>query len=482
MPVGRSEGDIRMKKPDGAIVRLMNEDLDDREELIRRAVYEALADLPEPDLSAHIVATYFVAARTMSPARAGKEIAYHMTSGVRSWGPGTLLAGCSGEVVDSIVFDRAERTGIVRVAFPLLMLRHETGDLFTSDILHIIAGAGIFELREHMDAKLVHVAMSEDTLNLFPGPAYGADGVRRLTGLSPEDIAFGTILKPCTGITPVEEAELVGELVREAFFMFIKEDENHLPNDSFAPLRERAVLAMEAVRNARADTGGREVIFAPHITSPPHLLADSVRTALDAGCNGVMLSEYFTGGSFRMVRELTRNNPRPPVIYGHSGGITVRTRHIYREVLDLFARLDGIDMRQTAPLTAGIGLLRPFGLEWRQCERVLGGPLGKHPPVMVTRAGGLDQGNIIPNLIDVTSGAGASQYLFLAGSAINGIKNDTGVYDSSLGAEAMRQAVQIYREGVFPEAADGNVSELKRYAASRGMKALVTALEQRYAG
>jgi ribulose-bisphosphate carboxylase large chain len=469
-----------MIKPDAAFTRLMSEDLDNREELIRRVVYDALDELPEPDLSAHVVATYFVTARTMSPAQAGKEIAYHMTSGVRSWKPGTLLAGCSGELVDSVVFDRGDRMGIVRVAFPLLMLRHENGDLFTSDLLHIIAGAGPFELREHTDIKLVHVAMSDNTLNLFPGPAYGAEGVRRLTGLSPEDIAFGTILKPCTGITPGEEAELVAELVREAFFMFIKEDENHLPYDSFAPLRERAGLAMQAVRKAQAESDGRGVIFAPHITSPPHLLADSVRAALDAGCSGVMLSEYYTGGSYRMVRELTRNSPCPPVIYGHSGGITVRTRHIYREVLDLFARLDGIDMRQTAPLTAGIGLLRPFGLEWQKCERVLSGPLGNHPPVMVTRAGGLDQGNIIPNLVDVSSGAGASQYLFLAGSAINGIKNERGEYDSSLGAEAMRQAVQVFREGVFHSAASDHVPELKRYAAARGMKALVTALNQRY--
>jgi len=469
-----------MKKLDAGITRLMREDLDDREELIRRVVYDTLADLPEPDLSAHVVATYFVAARTMSPAQAGKEIAYHMTSGVRSWKPGTLLAGCSGEVVYSIVFDREQRTGIVRVAFPLLMLRHENGDLYTSDLLHIIAGAGVFALREHTYIKLVHVAMSDNTLNLFPGPAYGADGIRRLTGLSPDDIAFGTILKPCTGITPGEEAELVGELIRERFFMFIKEDENYLPYNSFAPLRDRAGLVMEAVRNAQAESDGQAVIFAPHITSPPHLLADSIRVALDAGCNGVMLSEYYTGGSYRMVRELTGNSPCPPVLYGHNGGISVRTRHIYREVLDFFARLDGVDMRQTAPLTTGIGLLRPFGMEWRQCEHVLSGPLGNHPPVMITRAGGLDQGNIIPNLVDVSSGTGASQYLFLAGSAINGIKNEHGEYDSSLGAEAMRQAVQIYLEGAFPQVTGGHVSELKLYAASHEATALVRALEQRY--
>lgn len=469
-----------MKKLDNEIIRIMSADLDEREERIRRVVYDAIDDLPEPNLSEHVVATYFVVAHNQSPAQVGREIAYHMTSGVRTSPPGSLLARCSGEVVDSVEFDTGGRIGLVRVAFPLLMLRHENGDLYTSDLLHVIAGAGVFALMEHADVKLVHVALSEETLRLFPGPAHGSNGIRRLTGLADGDIAFGTIIKPCTGITPGEEADIVGELVGNRFFIFIKEDENYLPGVSFAPLKERLRLVMETVRRVTEEIGGKEVVFAPHITAPPHLLGDAVRIAVDAGCNGLMLSEYYTGGSYRMVRELTRNNPRPPVLYGHNGGITVRTRHIYREVLDLFARLDGIDMRQTAPLTFGRGLLRPFGLEWRKCERVLGCPLGGHQPVMITRAGGLDQGNIIQNLIDVSSGAGVEHYLFLAGSAINGIKNETGEYDPSLGAEAMRQALTVYREGVFTGTTADHVPELKKYAASKGMTALVTALSQRY--
>ena len=69
---------------------------------------------------------------------------------------------------------------------------------------------------------------------------------------------------------------------------------------------------------------------------------------------------------------------------------------MYREVLDYFARLDGVDFRQTAPLScAGESLLRPAGLEWRKCEEALSRPAGGHPVVMMARAGGLDQGNII---------------------------------------------------------------------------------------
>lgn len=100
-----------------------------------------------------------------------------------------------------------------------------------------------------------------------------------------------------------------------------------------------------------------------------------------------------------MVREMTKNMECPPAIYGHNGGITARTRHIYREVLDMFARLDGIDFRQTAPLTEGLGLLRPFGLEWKKCEEMLVKPMAGKPAVMIARAGGLDQGNIIQNLL-----------------------------------------------------------------------------------
>ena len=66
-----------------------------------------------------------------------------------------------------------------------------------------------------------------------------------------------------------------------------------------------------------------------------------------------MFSETFAGGAVRMVREATRRLDEPPAIYGHNAGIGTRCRHIWREVIDYFARLDGIDFRQTAPVKPG---------------------------------------------------------------------------------------------------------------------------------
>ncbi len=469
-----------MNPLDEATLDMLRFDLDDREECIRRIVYDVLSELPRPDLAEHVVASYFVVARSMGPAQVGREIAYHMTSGVRTAPPGSLLAACSGEVVDAVTLDPASRIGVVRVAFPLAMLLDAEGNVYSTDLLHITAGAGVFALTEHADVKLVDLAMSDDLLRRFPGPAYGAPGVRKLTGFPPGELAFGTILKPCTGITPGEEAEIVAEAAANPMFLFVKEDENFLPGVPFAPLEARLRLAMDAVRRAADRRGARGLIYAPHVTAPPQRLADNVRRAIDVGTSGIMFSEYYVGGAVRMVREMTAGLPNPPAIYGHNGGITTRTRHIWREVLDLLARLDGIDFRQTAPLSGGRGLLRPNGREWRACEEILSRPLAGHPPVMMARAGGLDQGNIIPNLLDVAAGAGTDHCLFLAGSAINGIKNRQSEYDPALGAEAMQQAVGVFRENVFAQATPSHPAELKAYADSHGLEALSTALAQRY--
>jgi len=457
----------------------MKHNLDAREELIRSVVYEVLDGLASPDLSDQIVVTYWVHAATLTPAQVGKEISYHMTSGVRKAAPGSLLDECTGRVIDAVELDASGRLGVVRVGFPLKMLLDESGNIYSTDILHITAGEGAFGLTENIDVKLCRVDMSDAVLNLFPGPAYGAPGVRRLTGFA-DEIAFGTILKPCTGITPEEEADIVREAAANPLFLFVKEDENFLPGVPFAPLSRRIKSALTAIREVADQRGDKGLIYAPHITAPPNVMAEHVKMAVDAGVNGIMFSDLFTGGSIRMVRDTLAHLPNPPAIYAHNSGISVRTRHIYREVLDMFTRLDGGDFRQTAPLTSGPGLLRPTGTEWKECEKILSRPLGKHPAVMMARAGGLDQGNIIINLMDVAKGAGAENYLFLAGSAINGIKNSKGEYDPAIGAEAMRQAVQVFHDGLFVEANGNHQAELKSYADANGLDALSAALSQRY--
>ena len=208
-----------------------------------------------------------------------------------------------------------------------------------------------------------------------------------------------------------------------------------------------------------------------------------VHAVLEAGATGVMFSETFAGGTVRMVREATKRLPRPPAIYGHNAGIGVKTRGgIWREVIDLLARLDGIDFRQTSPILPGTPFLRPYGAEWEASERILSCELPGIKPTMIVRAGGLDQGNIILNLMDAERRGQIANVLFLAGSAINSVKNAAGRPDPKLGAEAMLAGI-----GGAPLGRIGRTRRstniCRRWSAvarSKNSTALLEALRQRY--
>ena len=100
---------------------------------------------------------------------------------------------------------------------------------------------------------------------------------------------------------------------------------------------------------------------------------------------------------------------------------------------------------------------------------------------MIARAGGLDQGNIIPNLIDAGRRGLTESVLFLAGSAINSIKNAAGRPDPKLGAEAMQQALELHRSEDFSAVrVDQFPALLAERARQKNLRALAAALKQRY--
>lgn len=457
-------------------------DADVRAVSVRRLVTERMAETPPPQLPDHVVASYFLALRDTRLDAAAKEIAYHATSGVKNPPPGSLLAECTARAAAVDPWDATGRLGLLHVAFPLKMLLQPDGHLTSCDLLHTVAAAIIFDVYDSQDAQLVSLQIPESVLRTFPGPAYGPHGLRQATGFPPEEPAFGTILKPTAGITPDEVGELVAEAARCPLFLFVKEDEDLYPNLSYSPVAQRVQRAVGAIERSKAARAGKGLIFAPHITGAPHEILETVRAVLDAGATGVMFSETFAGGTVRMVREATRRLPRPPAIYGHNAGIGVKTRGgIWREVIDLLARLDGIDFRQTAPIRPGTPFLRPYGQEWEASERMLSCELPGIKPTMIVRAGGLDQGNIILNLMDAERRGQVANVLFLAGSAINSVKNAAGRPDPKLGTEAMLQALEFHRCGELAGTTiDDHLPALVAAARRKKRTALLEALQQRY--
>ena len=263
--------------------------------------------------------------------------------------------------------------------------------------------------------------------------------------------------------------------------MFVKEDENLYPDLDYSPVVERTRRAVAAIDRAKANRDSRGLIFAPHVGGAPHEILETVHAVLEAGATGVMFSETYAFGAVRMVREATKNTENPPAIYGHNAGIGTRTRSIWREVIDLLARLDGIDFRQTAPIKPGPPFLKPYGAEWTASEAVLSRPLSGIRPTMIVRAGGLDQGNICMNLADAEERGLTDSILFMAGSAINSIKNTAGRSDPKLGSEAMMEALEAYRSGELRDVPiEKHVRTLVGVAQRRKFRALAEALRQRY--
>src|SRR5262249_55072500 len=150
---------------------------------------------------------------------------------------------------------------------------------------------------------------------------------------------------------------IVEEVAGCPLLMFIKEDEDLYPNLDYAPVAERTRRALAAIERVKGRRGGLGLVYAPHVGGAPHEILETVHAAVEAGASGVMFSETFAGGTVRMVREATKGLTRPPAIYGHNAGIGVKTRGIWREVIDGLARLDGIDLRQTAPVKPGTPFL-----------------------------------------------------------------------------------------------------------------------------
>lgn len=470
-----------MQNIDASTLAMLWHDSDLRDERLREVISAALAENPTPRMDDAIVATYFFALRTQSLSDAVDSIAYHATTGIKHAPAGSLLAACTAKAAGVVAFDGTGRLGLLHVAYPLKMMLSEDGGLTSCDILHTTAAAIIFDVFENQDARLVSLQIPEHVLNTFPGPAHGPAGFRILANWPEAEPTFGTILKPTAGITSDDVGQLVENIAGCNLLAFIKEDEDLYPNLSYAPVGGRTRKAVAAIKRAKSQRAGRGLMYLSHVSSAPHQIIDTVHAAMEAGANGVMFSETFAGGTVRAVREAFKNLPTPPLIYGHNAGIGTRTRSIHREVIDMLARCDGIDFRQTAPVRPGMPFLKPYGAEWAASEDALIRPLGKLRPTTIVRAGSLDQGNIGLNLSDAESRGISRQVLFLAGSAINSITDDSGRANAELGAEAMLQAIEIHRNGDMRDIApDNQVAALKDLAASRGLRALAVALSQRY--
>ena len=223
------------------------------------------------------------------------------------------------------------------VEFPLDAIGTDLSALMT------IAIGGVYSIKGFTGIRIVGLKLPKAFSKDHPGPQFGIDGSRELTGVRGRPI-IGSIVKPALGLRPPETAELVGELI-DADVDFIKDDEK-LMSPAYSPLEERVKAIMPLILDREQKTG-RKVMYAFGIShADPDVMMRNHDMVLKAGGNCAVININSIGfGGMAFLRKRSGL-----VLHAHRNGWDILTRHpglgmdfgVYQQ----FWRLLGVDQFQ----------------------------------------------------------------------------------------------------------------------------------------
>lgn len=185
-------------------------------------------------------------------------------------------------------------------------------------VLAVVAG-GVTELKELSGVRLLDLDLPRAFADAHPGPQFGVEGTRRLTGAFGRPI-IASIIKPNVGLTPQQTADIVRALA-EAGVDFVKDDEK-MTSPPYSTLAQRVEAVMAAIHDV-AGRAGKQTMYAFNISSDdPDILVRNHDTVLKAGGTCVMLNINHIG--YAGVKFLRKHSQLP--IHAHRNGWGALTR------------------------------------------------------------------------------------------------------------------------------------------------------------
>jgi 3-oxoisoapionate-4-phosphate decarboxylase len=227
--------------------------------------------------------------------------------------------------------------GEADIEFPLEAVGTDLAALTT------IAIGGVFSIKGFSGIRIVDMKLPPEFGRAHPGPQFGVEGSRRLTGVRDRPI-IGTIVKPALGLRVHETAEMVRELV-DADVDFIKDDEK-LMSPAYSSLSDRVQAIMPIILDREQKTG-KKVMYAFGIShADPEIMVRDHDLVADAGGNAAVININSIGyGGFTFLRKRSRL-----VLHAHRNGWDILTRHpglgLDFRVYQQFWRLLGVDQFQ----------------------------------------------------------------------------------------------------------------------------------------
>lgn len=370
-----------------------------------------------------VVATYELAGE-FPLEESARVVAMEQSTG--TWTPIAKRKGSLEDRLAAWVDGVDKRAGTARVAFPLEIF--EPGNL--AGVLSIVAG-NLFGLGSLHRARLVDLDLPPSFTQALPGPRVGIPGIRKYVGSAKSGRPHGgTIVKPKVGLTPKGTAAVAKEAALGGLDL-IKDDET-LTDQRFCPLAERAPLVLEALDQAREETG-KGCLYAVNLTAGGGDLQRRLDLATDAGANCVMIDVLTSG--FDALAELRRATKLPIHVHRAMHGALTRSPDFGIAMLPLarLVRLCGGDqlhvgsasgkMEHTAGLPAILSALRDG---WNGLK-----------PVFPVSSGGLH-----PASVPAEVAAFGPDAVLNAGGGIHGHPGGT-----RAGAQAFMQAIAATHAG-----------------------------------
>lgn len=233
--------------------------------------------------------------------------------------------------------DGLYRRGEADIEFPLEAVGTDLAALTT------IAIGGVWSIKGFSGVRVVDMKLPPEFAAAHPGPQFGVEGSRALTGVRGRPI-IGSIVKPALGLRPLETAQMVRELA-EADVDFVKDDEK-LMSPAYSSLEDR-VRAIMPILLEREQRTGKKVMYAFGIShADPDVMMRNHDIVAAAGGNAAVININSIGyGGFAFLRKRSRL-----VLHAHRNGWDILTRHpelgLDFGVYSQFWRLLGVDQFQ----------------------------------------------------------------------------------------------------------------------------------------
>lgn len=399
----------------------------------------------------YVIATYLIGTeRDVDIFKYAQGIAFEQTTGtwVRvPWETEDLRETHGGKVVGiyevpahecTIPKGMEERQFIVRLAYPVINLGSNFPLLLTT-----VAG----EISSHGRIKLLDLEFPKRYAEMYKGPRFGIDGVRKILGVFDRPLLLNMI-KPCTGFSPEVGAKLLYE-VGKGGADIIKDDEL-IVDPPFCPLKVRVKKYMEQCKRIYEEIG-RVVLYTPNITDRPDKILDHAREAIDAGAKGLMIS-YLPAG-FSSIQVLVESRDIQVPLLGHSGfsGLLYESPSSGMSSALLqgkLPRLLGLDMVLVLNPYAQFPVLRD---QYLKICRLLQAPFFDLKPGFPMIGGGVHPGRVTEIINDI-----GKDCIIGAGGAIHGHP-----LGPMAGAKAFSQALEATRSGMKLEEAATRCEELR---------------------